>query len=168
MEKKCCICKGTLDSENAAILTISGYAVPKYICRDCEDDFDCATQSTDTTVVYGAMDRLGKKLLASGTDDEIVLSEVGKIMSEADARAKAIDEGTCDFSEEESEDTVEFSEMSDVADPFEEEETEEDIEQARLEAERAKKIEKITNIICIGIIVVAVAFFTYWTLKRIL
>lgn len=163
MEKKCCICKNILEADTAAILTISGYAVPRYICSECEQDFDTVTSGTEPADIYAAMERLGNKVFMSGTDDETVIAEVKQIMDSAKERADKISEGNYDFTVDENDD----EDTQENAESFEEE-TEQEREQARIEAERAKKFDKITNAVCLSIIVIAVGFFTYWILKRFL
>ncbi len=140
MEKLCSICKKSVDSENAAILTIGGFGNPKYICEECDGDFAEATGARDIEAISAAMDRISKKMASVDQSDKLVLKSVKDIMAEASSRAEQIKNGTFDFSVEEAEERNE-----DIEVPEELRETEEDKELDRKEAERNKKFDRIIN-----------------------
>lgn len=129
-----------VDSETAAILTIGGFGNPKYICEECDVDFAEATGAKDLESIKAAMNRISKKMTSVGQADKLVLKSVGGIMEEAASRAKKIQEGTYDFSNETVGNSDEDQEI-----PEDLKETEEDKELDRMEADRNQKIDKIIN-----------------------
>ena len=157
MDSVCSICNVRLDTENAAILTMSGFGSPRYICEGCDGELSLATRARDISEIGAAMDRISKKMTENNVDDSLVLKTVEEIMSEASVRAEKIKGGNYDFSDEEA------AELEDGTEEIPEElrESEEDRELDRIEAEKNKKLDKITNIICIVAIVAAVGFFAY-------
>ena len=154
MSSFCSLCQKKIDSENAAILTLGGYANPRYMCEECEGDFDTATLSHDITEISCAMDRISKKITASNQDDNAVLKAVKEIMENASKRAEEIKNGTYDFSEEE-------AEPVDEEIPEELRETEEDKEFIRKQEEANKKFDKISNWVCFGLLVGALGYLAY-------
>ena len=155
MEKSCVICDRITDSDTSAILTIGGFGNPKYICSDCEADIDTATHSTDTKLIYAAMERVAKSLSDSNSDDELVIETVSEIFDKAKARAEMIKTGTYDFSLDSITEEDGFELTEEYA------ETEEDKELTRKEEEERQKEDKISFWITIGMIIGAVGFLVY-------
>ena len=134
MEKLCSFCKRPVDSDTAAVLTVGGYGNVRYICDECDSALSDATSSKDTAVIYAAMDKIGKCLYRHGIDDDLTLDTVDALMTKAKKRAEMIDDGSYDFSRDESDDGEGYDEI-----PEELRETEEDKELDRKEAEEKKK-----------------------------
>ncbi len=164
MDSICSICKATLDTENAAILTMSGYGTPRYICDGCEGDISAATGAREISVISSAMDRIGKKMTENNPDDSAVLKSVEEIMTEARLRAEKIKSGEYDFDEE-----AEIAEQESGEEiPEELLETEEDRELDRKEREKNKKIDRITNVVCMVLLLAAFGFLAYKIISRFL
>ena len=151
--KNCSICKRTVDTENAPILTMGGFGNPRFLCDECASDVEIALYARDTEKIEASMQNLSKKLAASSNDDGLTIETVSDIFAKAGERAKAIKDGTYDFSEDESEEEG-FDEI-----PEELQESEEDAELDRKDVETAKKIDKISNWITLGVLVAALIFF---------
>ncbi len=155
MESRCCICNAAVNGEEAAILAMSGFGSPRYICDGCDGELSLATGAHDVSAISAAMDRISKKMAGNNVDDTLVLKTVEEIMTEARARAEKIKSGSYDFSE----DTPCEDEDSEI--PEELLETEEDRELDRKEAEKNKKLDKITNIVCFVMLAIAFGFLAY-------
>ncbi len=95
----CSICGARTDSD-AAVLTISGYAKPRYICGECEALLDTATLGDSYELIAEATEKVSDRLTASGCEDAVVLGELSVIFKRSAERAKAIKDGTYDFSED--------------------------------------------------------------------
>ena len=150
----CAICQRTTDAENAPILVMGGFGNPRYMCAECEADFEELTLSRDAVGIAAARDRIVDKMTKASVDDELTLSTVDEILKSAAQRRDAIVAGTYDFKNDEipeGEDTV----------PEELRESEEDIERERQRMEKLEKLDKFTNWICIGAIIGAVGFVIY-------
>ena len=132
MDSKCCICKSAIDSESAAILTMSGYGTPRYICEGCDAELSLATSASELSEIGSAMDRISKKMTENNVDEALILTTVQEIMKEARGRAEKIKSGEYDFSEEMK--SAEESCEEDI--PEELQEIEEDRELDRKEADR--------------------------------
>ena len=172
MEKLCSICKNTVDSETAAVLTVGGYGNAKYICDECASLLDTATTAREFDAVKAAMDSIGEKMARSNVDDDLVIATVGELFIGAKKRAKAIKDGTYDFSLEEtkideeqgSDDEQKSDEEFDIPDELRE--TEED---KALDAADEKKnvfFDKIFNWISLALIVGGLAAVVYLVFFR--
>ena len=142
MEKLCSVCKTTVDSESASILVMGGFGNPKYICEDCEHDFDDIISGRDYETIKSAMASIGDKLSKNKIDDELVIETLDSIFDTAKERAEKIKDGTYDFSCDEA---VDDDEGDDV--PEECRESEEDIALDKMESEKieanAKKMKML-------------------------
>jgi len=157
MEKQCSICKRAVDSEAAAILTLGGFGNPRYMCSECDSDFEDATRAREIDKITEAMDRIGKKMSESNVDDKLVLKTVKEIMEEAAERGAKIKSGEYDFSLEDNGEAL--TEEYEV--PEELRETEEDKEIERKEAEKNAKFDKISNWICLAVLALALGYVIY-------
>ena len=161
MGKNCCICKASFDGEAPAILTMGGYANPRYLCPECEGDFEDATTKRDIEAIAEAMDRIGEKLERANIDDKYVLDAIEDVLGEAKERAEAIKNGTYDFSIED------MPEESEEEEPEEEPELTEEEKLREAELERKQKIyDRLTNIFCIAVIIAVVGFIVYKAIDR--
>jgi len=157
MERSCCICKAKFEAESPAVLTMGGFANPRYLCSECESDFDEATSAKEIERISLAMDRIGEKLKMSEIDDKYVLSAIEEVMEGARERAEAIKAGTYDFSLDECEEP----EKEEFEGPSEPELTEEELEKEEKSAKKQKVYDKVTNIICLVMIIAVVGFIIY-------
>ncbi len=152
----CSICKATVDPENAAILSMGGFGTPRYMCAECEADFEEMTLSRDVEAINLAISRIGKKISDAGSDDKITLRTVEDVMKASAERKEKIKDGTYDFSLEEAAESTEDDEV-----PEELRESEEDAEKERLKAEKYKKLDYFTNWILVGVFIGALGFIAY-------
>ncbi len=157
MKTKCSVCGASIESDECAILTMGGFATPRYICKPCEEDIDKASTSKDIEEAALAMERVGRKMADYNVEDKAVLDTVGEIMAAASERAEKIKNGIYDFSEEE--DAIQDAEEEEI--PEELRETEEDRELDRREAEANKKMDKITNWVCFVLLLATLGFLAY-------
>ena len=153
----CSVCGRFIEREDAPILAMGAYGNPRYLCDACSEDLDTVITSTEYDAIAAAMDRLGERLTSS-EPDELTVSEVNSILSSAADRAKAIKDGTYDFSkdEEQPEDPDVLEEI-----PEDMQESEEDKALDAAEEEKYKKYEKIFNVVAIILLSAAAAFAIY-------
>ena len=159
--KSCSICRKEVDPENANILTVIGFGTPRYLCDECDEDFDIATRSRDVDAIRFAMDSISRKLAETDTDDAHLIETVHEILDDACERAEMIESGVYDFSSDE-----ELEADEEI--PEELMESEEDKELDKIEAEKNKKYDKITNIVSLVVLGAALAFVIYQVLKMLL
>ncbi len=167
MQKLCCICKKTVDSETAPILTVGGFGNAKYLCDECVAELDSATTAREFDAVKAAMDSIGEKMAKNNIEDELVITTVGEVFISAKRRAKAIKEGSYDFSLDEADGTtVERGGDEEFDIPEELREIEEDKE---LDAQEEKKnafFDKIFNWISLAIILGGLGAVVYFVFFR--
>ena len=169
MQKLCSICNKAVDSETASILTVGGYGNAKYLCDDCAHELDAATTAREYDEIKSAMDSIGEKMSKNNIDDELVIATVGELFIGVKKRAKAIKEGTYDFSlDEPSNDTVTVQEGSEEEFDIPEElrETEEDKELDEKEKKQSLFFDKIFNWISLALIFGGVAALVYLVFFR--
>lgn len=172
MEKLCSICKKTVDSETSAVLTVGGYGNAKYICDDCACLLDTATTAREFDAVKSAMDSIGEKMAKNNVDDDLVIATVGELFIEAKERAKAIKDGTYDFSldevqsdeEQGSDEEQKPSEEFDIPDELRE--TEEDKELDAADEKKSAFFDKIFNWISLALIIGGLAAVVYLVFFR--
>ena len=140
---KCCICKKNIEREDAPALTMGGAGNARLLCDECSALLDTATESRDYEEVKQAVKDLSD-MMTENDPDGITFATVGKILIDATNRAKAIKEGSYDFSLDEKVDDG-FDEI-----PEELLETEEDVEKDRADEEKNKKFDKVYNYVLIG------------------
>ncbi len=172
MEKLCSICKKTVDSETAPVLTVGGYGNAKYICEDCAALLDTATTAREFDAVKSAMDSIGEKMAKNNIEDELVIATVGELFIEAKRRAQAIKDGTYDFSLDEAPVAAEQGSDEEEA-PIEEfdipeelRETDEDKELDAADEKKSAFFDKIFNWISLALIVGGVAAIVYLVFFR--
>ena len=121
------------------------------------------------------MDSIGEKMGKNNIDDELVIATVGELFIGAKSRAKAIEAGEYDFSDEDAESApeVESEETEQSGEEVEEfdipEELRETEEDKALDAKDKKNnafYDKIFNWISIGIIVATLAAVAYLVFFR--
>ncbi len=157
MIKQCSICTAPV-SDEAAVLTVGGAGTPRYLCPECEAEFDIMTESLEPEEISASLERVGKKMSDANIEDTLTLKTANEIMESAAERAKAIKDGSY---EPESEETPLDDEESFEEIPPEYRESEEDIELEREEEEKAKKVDKVINIVCAVVLAAALAFFVW-------
>lgn len=154
MEKLCSLCKKSVDSENAPILTMGGFGNPRYICDECAESIEQMTTARDVEVIKENLDSLSGKMTRANVDDEVTLDAINAILVDVKLRADAINAGELDLENDNGElgDQI----VGELEIPEELRETDED--KALDEQERAQKakFDKIFNWIALGIIAAAV------------
>lgn len=153
--KQCAICDRIIEKEDAPILTVGGYGVPRYLCDGCAADIDTATLSHEPSECADAIAKISDRL-ASFDPDSVTYKNVCAILDSAKERAKLISEGEYDFSLDESDD-----ELDDV--PEELRETEEDRALDAKDEEKEEKVNKFFNWVYIGA-GIGLAAFVIWKL----
>ncbi len=151
----CVICGAKPDTETAAVLEMSAYGTPKYICGSCASDLDIATSSKEPEEILQATARIAKKAGDYDVSGRTFVS-IEAILASASERAQAIKDGSYDFSEDEPDSDGSFDEI-----PEELQETEEDRELDRKEEEQTEKVNKMLDYISIGA-VAGIAIFVIW------
>lgn len=155
---KCAVCLNEVDAANASVLTMSGYGYPRFICEDCERDIELATKSRDYSEACAAMERLSDRLTSINADKQTMMT-MTELLADAALRAKAIKDGTYDFSLDEEEEVLE-----DI--PEELRETEEDIAATASEEEKLKKFDKVFGWVS-GVILAICGAILIWRLLDI-
>ena len=154
MSCNCCICHRPVADESAGILTMGGYATPKYLCEECEGAISVAAESEDSSEIRQAIEKLGTSLTKADTGDVRVINIVTEMIDDAGKRAEAIDNGT--YVKEES-DTTEEAEEFDITEELQE--TEEDKKLDEHEAAVNKKLDTVFSWVSAGLLALVVIFF---------
>ena len=158
----CSICNREVDGERAAVLTLGAMGTPKYLCEECEADFETATRGTDVDKIALSMERIGKLMADNNAVGNLVLSTVNDIFDCARSRALEIKNGTYDFAKDVSVDIATVSEEV----PEELLESEEDRALDEAEEVRNRKIDKIITWISGAIFGAALIWVLYSLISR--
>ncbi len=152
--KKCCLCSTPVDREDAPVLGIGGAGNPRVLCSDCESHLDNAMSGRDYESIKNSINIISDRL-SKNDPDRYTFDLASSLILDASKRAKAIKEGTYDFSAE--------AENDDGFDEIPEEllESEEDRELDRMEEEKSKKFDKVYNIVLIILLVLAAGHLVY-------
>ena len=156
----CAICLRGVDEESAAILTMSGAGVPRYLCEDCEADIAAITESVDRDEIASATKNILSKITENNIDDPVTMRTVTAILESGAKRAAAIEDGTYN-----PEDDAEGEEAdSEILDEIPEDmlESEEDRALDEAEEERFKKVDKVLSWVWGITLVAVVAFMAWW------
>ena len=155
---KCCMCEKSIERDDAPVLAMGAAGNPRFLCDECAALLDIATTGRDITEIGDAMEKIGL-YMADGNPDGVTYSIVSQLMVEASDRAKAIKDGSYDFSlDEEKKDDGGLDEI-----PEELLESDEDKEADRVEEEKNKKFDKVYNIILFSVLGVT-ALLLIWKL----
>ncbi len=157
----CCICSRPIEREDAPVLSMGAVGNARLLCDSCAQLLDTATLGESIEEISSAMDEIGN-LMANGDPDTVTFNEVKSIMHNASERAKAIKDGSYDFSLDEAENDEGFDEI-----PEDMLESEEDIEQDIIEEEKNKKFNKVYNIILICMAALTVGFIIWRVIDAI-
>lgn len=158
---KCCICDRFIEREDAPVFAMGAAGQPRLLCDSCEELVETVACGTEFEKIEEAMDKIGK-LMADGNPDRVTFTVANELMETASKRAKAIKDGSYDFSLDEAESDAE-DELEEI--PEELLESEEDKEKDRIEAENSKKLDKIYNVLLIIACVVAGGLIIYKALE---
>ena len=160
--KTCTVCKATNIADDAPILVMGAYGNPKYLCPECSAYLDTATLGRDYDAIAEAMDELGKRMSASDPDKQ-TYDTMNSLLTNAAERAKAISEGSYDFSLDEREaETESFDEL-----PEELRETEADKALDEKDAAAQARFEKWFNWVSLGAVIGAVGFVVWKIIERL-
>ncbi len=161
--KSCSICKARIEEENPSILTMGGYANPRYACCACDALFEKMLLSRETQEALEAMKTVGDHLARNGCEDNAVIKVVEKMMKDAAKRAEAIRDGSYDFSLDGAEEEEEIVEI-----PEELRETEEDRALDEKEAATVAKWDKVMNVAWYIVLGLFGAVLLYLVIRRFL
>ena len=158
----CALCGISITNEEAPVLTMGAYGIPRYLCDDCAADIDIAQGSDNVEDITSALNRLGEKL-SKNDPDQATIETMTDILNSSAQRCKAIKDGTYDF-EQENEESEEI--LEDI--PEDMKETEEDKALDEVEEEKNKKLEKILNWVSAIVFTAVGAFAVYRILDMFL
>ena len=158
MEKcSCSLCKKEFESDDAALLTVSGVGNKRYLCEDCEAMLNTVLKSRDLDEIADTVVKIGNTMEKSDIEDGVVIREMDNILSAARERAEQIKLGEYDFSLDEEEEVEELSELLE-AEP-EPELSEEEKERLAKKERISKIVDKISTWVSIGLIAGVVIYF---------
>ena len=153
---KCCLCGKIIEREDAAVLSMGAAGNPRLLCDECEALLDTATLGKDYEDIKAAIEQIGAHMLERDPDG-VTYSMVNEIMVSATERAKAIKDGSYDFSLDDQ--PKDDGGLDDI--PEELLESDEDKELDKVDDEKMKKFDKVYNFVLIGACV-AFAIFLVW------
>ena len=153
---KCCLCGKIIEREDAAVLSMGAAGNPRLLCDECEALLDTATLGKDYEDIKAAIEQIGAHMLERDPDG-VTYSMVNEIMVSATERAKAIKDGSYDFSLDDQ--PKDDGGLDDI--PEELLESDEDKELDKVDDEKMKKFDKVYNFVLIGACV-AYAIFLVW------
>ena len=139
---KCCMCDVNLEREDAPLLSMGAAGNPRLLCDRCAGLLDTATLGNDFDEIKSAVEEIGTIM---ADHDGVTFDIVSQLMLEASERAKAIKDGSYDFSLDQEDNSEGYDEI-----PEDMRESEEDIELDRQEEEKMKKFDKFYNYVLIG------------------
>ena len=154
MEEKnktyCSICGKAVADGGGAILTVTPFGAPRYLCDECDGEFATITGEGSEEEIALAVENVKKKLISRNVEDKAVLDAVADIINGEDG-------------EDENED-------GQIPEQIPEEllETEEDRALDTKEKEINQKIDKIFNWITTGVAVAVLALVIFWIIKTFL
>ena len=158
----CALCGREIENENAPVLTMGGYGIPRYLCDNCSEQIEVATTSRELAEISAAIKALGAKL--STTDHDTATADaMTEILNSAMERGNAIKEGTYDFS-------LDSEESGEVLEDIPEDmrESEEDRELDKKDEEKNEKMNTVFNWISAIVIAGLGAFALYRILDMFL
>ena len=149
---KCCMCDVNIEREDAPVLSMGAAGNPRLLCERCAGLLDTATLGTDFDTIKDAVEQIGT-IMADHDPDGVTFNIVSDLMKSASERAKAIRDGSYDFSLDEQDTDQGFDEI-----PEDLRESEEDIAKDKEDEEKLKQFDKFYNYVLIGAGIAAVAF----------
>ena len=160
--KICSICGKAIENEEAAVLTISAYGNPRFVCDDCGAKIDTVMESQNVEEIEPAINFLGEKLKEMKDGNSI--AEVCNILEIAGERFKKIKEGTYDFDTDNKIKEIKERDSLDEI-PEDLQEAEEDRALDEKEAEQQKKFDNAMNwislaAISVTLIILIISFFS--------
>ena len=156
---KCCICEANIEREDAPVLSMGGAGYARVLCDRCAELLDTATLGQNYDEIKSSIAEIGE-IMANHDPDHVTLTVVSGLVYNASKRAKAIQDGSYDFSLDAEGSDEGFDEI-----PEELRESEEDIQKDKEEEEKLKKFDKIYNYILIGAGIAAGAILIWNIIK---
>ena len=156
---KCCICVENIEREDAPVLSMGGAGYARVLCDRCAELLDTATLGQNYDEIKSSIAEIGE-IMANHDPDHVTLTVVSGLVYNASKRAKAIQDGSYDFSLDAEGSDEGFDEI-----PEELRESEEDIQKDKEEEEKLKKFDKIYNYILIGAGIAAGAILIWNIIK---
>ena len=149
-----------IDIDEPSILAMGGFGNPRYLCPDCDKKLQTAIRGEDYDSIVAAMNSLSGELVAKNIDDNVTVKTVTDLLDEGAKRAKAIKEGSYDFSLDDREDEEGMDEL-----PTELLESEEDKALDAADAEKMRKFDKVMNWIWIAVCAGTLAGIIYFVIN---
>ena len=156
---KCCICERNIERDDAPVLSMGGAGYARVLCDRCAELLDTATLGQNYDEIKSSIAEIGE-IMANHDPDHVTLTVVSGLVYNASKRAKAIQDGSYDFSLDAEGSDEGFDEI-----PEELRESEEDIQKDKEEEEKLKKFDKIYNYILIGAGIAAGAILIWNIIK---
>ena len=153
---KCCICGKNIEREDAAVLSMGAAGVPRLLCDECEGLLDTATIGKEYDEIKAAIEKIGV-YMAEGDPDGVTYTVVSELLIDASQRARAIKDGSYDFTLDEQ--PKDDGGLEDI--PEDMLESEEDKELDKADDEKMKKFDQFYNYALIGACI-AFACFLVW------
>ena len=158
-KNNCSICNRGIEKDDAPILVMGPYGNPRLLCDECAGEIETAVSSRDYDEIADAVEKIGKKMSTTEPDD-LTITTVNELLSSSAERARAIKDGTYDFSLDEQDD----EELEDI--PEDMKESEDDAALDAAEETRNKKIDKVFNWIS-AILFSAIGAYALYTILRL-
>lgn len=152
---KCCMCDSVIEREDAPVLSMGSIGNPRFLCDRCATLLDDATLGRDFDTIKDSIEKIGN-IMADNDPDGVTFSIVSELMVKASDRAKAIRDGSYDFSLDSEQAEEGYDEI-----PEDMLESEEDIEKDRQDEEKLKRFDKFYNYTLIGAGIAVVAFIIW-------
>ena len=156
-EKKiyCSVCGAPAEAEEPAILTVSGYGNPRYLCQRCEENYNVLINSIDRDELNAAVEEIYGEINRRGVDDEAVLNTTSEIIETAKERMESVKAGTYNPEQKHEEEEI----------PEELFMTEEEIAAEEEENKRSEKFDKILNRVTNVAFIAAAALLLYFIIR---
>lgn len=141
-DNRCSIClKGGL-KEDAPVLTISGYGVPRCLCDECAEKINIITYGREPGEISDTIKDIAAEVADKSAEDRFVYDTVVGMLEYASDRLDKIEKDSWDFALDGAESEEELEDIPEAL-----KESEEDRLLDEVEAEKMKKMDKILNLV---------------------
>ena len=136
---RCCMCEARIEREDAPVLSMGGAGYARVLCDRCSGLLDTATLGSDFDEIKAAIEETGN-VMADHDPDQVTLTIVSGLMYQASQRAKAIKDGSYDFSLDSEESGEGFDEIpEELRESEEDEDSDEEKESAKSSSDDAEQ-----------------------------
>ncbi len=136
---------------------------PRYLCPECEELFERATNAREPEEINEAIEKIGESLESADNDDKFILNTVNEVLASAKERRELIESGVYDFENDAAEEAEGDGDV-----PDELRESEEDRILDEKEEIATKKFDKVMNYVSGGLIIAIIAAIIYFAVKMFL